>query len=70
MHFTYILTDNLCSSNQNILLGPVQIALPRTEGCILRPKQMFGNGEVFRRIPRADLLYELWRCSAKEILIF
>lgn len=54
-YFIDILTDNL--SNQTILIGPVQIALSRTEGCILRPKQMFGNGEVFKQISRTDLLY-------------
>lgn len=32
---SYNLTDNLYLSNQNMLLGPVQIALPRTEGRFL-----------------------------------
>lgn len=68
--FYYLLTDTLCFSNQIILSGPVQIAIPRTERCLSRPKQMCGHREVFRRIPRTDLLYELWRSIAKEIIIF
>lgn len=68
--FPYLLTDTLCYSNQIILSGPIQVAVPCTEGCLLRPKEMFGIREVFGRIPRTDLLYELWRPITKEIIIF
>lgn len=68
--FIYVLTDRICISNQFILSGPVQVALPRTEGCISRSKQMFGNREFFGRIPRTELLCELWRSIAKENIIF
>lgn len=63
VYFTYILTDN-------ILLGPVQIAIPCTERCLLRPKEMFGNRKVFGQIPRTELLYKLWRHFTKQIIVF
>lgn len=71
LFFKYVLRDKICFSNQiYILSGPVQIAIPCTEGCFSRPKQMCEHREVFGRISRTDLLHELWRSIAKDIIIF
>lgn len=53
---------------KNTFLGSVQIAIPRTKGCILRPKEMFKYRKVFGRLPGTELLCKLWRYSTKELL--
>lgn len=53
-----------------MFLVPVQIALPRTEGRILRPKQMFGNREILGEYQEQTCYANCGDISQKKSLSF